>query len=79
MKTNKIEIDVVCLHTDTAAYRFIQNMESLLKAVSGNKNLKLNVAMHVYCADCGAKFKTFAQLRKHMKATGHTDAPKAVK
>ena len=79
MKTNKIEIDVVGLHTDTKAYRFIQNMEGLLKAVSGNKNLKLNVAMHVYCADCGAKFKTFAQLRKHMKATGHTDAPKAVK
>ena len=94
MKTEKIEIDVVGLHTDTKAYRYIvyydnkvifwvrgniQNMENLLKALSGDKNLKLNVNMHVYCADCGAKFKTFAQLRKHMKATGHTDAPKAVK
>lgn len=71
----KIKIDVVGLHTDTKAYRYIQDMENLLKALSGDKNLKLNVNMHVYCADCGAKFKTFAQLQKHMKATGHTDAP----
>ena len=79
MKIERIEIDVVGVHTDTKAYRFIQNMENLLKALSGNKNLKLDVSMHVYCAECGAEFKTFAQLRKHMKATGHTDAPKAIK
>ncbi len=73
---SKINIDVKGVHTEKEAKEFIKNFEGLLKNVSGDKSLKFKVSVQVYCADCGAKFKTFAQLRKHMKATGHKDVPK---
>lgn len=78
MKKEKINIDVVGVHTEKETNEYIKNFEELLKAFSGNKSLKFKVTIQVYCADCGSKFKTFMQLRKHMKATGHKDIPKKV-
>ena len=75
---NKKEINIKGVHTKKEVDEFIKNFEELLKNASGDKSLKFKVAMQVYCADCRAKFKTFAQLRKHMKATGHKDVSKKV-
>jgi hypothetical protein len=75
---SKINVDVIGVHTEKSAEKFIKNFEGLLKSLNGDKSLKFKVSVQVYCADCGAKFKTFAQLRKHMKATGHKDIPKRV-
>lgn len=73
-----IIIDIKGVHTEKEANEFIKNFKGLLKDFSGDKSLKFEVAIQVYCADCEAEFKTFAQLRKHMKATGHKDIPKRV-
>ena len=79
MKKEKIKINLIGVHTEKETNEFIKNFEKLLKNFSGDKSLKFKVGVQVYCADCGVKFKTFAQLRKHMKATGHKDIPKATK
>ena len=76
-----IIVNIKGVHTEKEANEFIKNFEELLKDFSGDKSLKFKVAIvaiQVYCADCGAEFKTFAQLQKHMKATGHKDIPKKV-
>ena len=75
---SKINIDVKGVHTEKRAEKFIKKFEGLLKSLNDDKSLKFKISVQAYCADCGAKFKTFAQLRKHMKATGHKDIPKKV-
>jgi hypothetical protein len=74
MKAEGIKIKVIGVQTGKEANRYTKCMEDLLKALSGDKNLKLKVAItRIYCATCNTEFKTFVQLRKHIKATGHTD------
>jgi hypothetical protein len=71
-----IKVNIKGVHTEKETNEFIKNFEGLLKNFSGDKSLKFKVAIQVYCADCGTKFKTFTQLQNHMKATGHKDIPK---
>ncbi len=73
-----IKINLKGVHTEKETNEFIKNFEDLLKNFSGDKSLKFKVGVQVYCADCEEKFKTFTELRKHMKATGHKDIPKKV-
>lgn len=69
----EITVDVKGVHSQKKTNEFIKNFENLLKYISENKNLKINVVVQVYCADCNRKFNTFIGLRKHMKITGHKD------
>ena len=73
-----IKINLKGVHTEKETNEFIKNFEELLKNFSGDKSLKFKVAIQVYCADCGTEFKTFAQLRNHIRKTGHKDIPKKV-
>ena len=73
-----IKVNIKGVHTKKETIEFIKNFEELLKDFSGDKSLKFKVGVQVYCADCRTKFKTFTQLRKHMKETGHKDVSKKV-
>jgi len=68
----KLEVRAVGVQTEKDFNSISNGMVGLLKAFGG-KNLKVKVTRTIFCNDCKRQFKSFIELRKHLKKTGHKD------